>query len=354
MNIMNADDFYYNALLGSQRQSKNALKLSKGKTNVFWFEPKLFTSSYAGLSNVEIIKSKSEFLKGNFKKAGIPVPVVVDEKDWLYKAEFKLFDQNANLVMETELDDIKLGHAVPNKSYLTPYVIYKRKKYYGVTVAFPHLNEGLYNLDIHEQWKSPFLSFNIQRKLNIPFIVSPDYQEYNQTIANPNIDDNQPIWSSKWYKDEGDTICYLNLLDNINREIGITKVGDFKKIGTQSISLNQDLVPTININMNDGIAYSSWYGSNEELKDSYLTYYRIPTYLTKKVKKEINDLLTIDKWAPLNSNMVKGTVAAIVNAHTTKYKRQLDHSGDGIVKIQSKFHAGVLNETCFTLGITSK
>ncbi|WP_166635746.1 hypothetical protein [Lactobacillus crispatus] len=35
MNIMNADDFYYNALLGSQRQSKNALNCLRARLMFF-------------------------------------------------------------------------------------------------------------------------------------------------------------------------------------------------------------------------------------------------------------------------------------------------------------------------------
>lgn len=363
MQAMTADEFYRGVLLGSNKGTD-----FDDKTNIIWFEPRIFTTIEADFLDTGIRELRTDIENGYVYNIGLPEPVPANPKDWHYNAVIKLFDSEYKELTCTEFKDVKCGNAWLNKAYITPYVTYKRRRYFGIAAAFPHLAEGEYTFSIREHWvfDDTAVTDNIVRNITIPIKVDPQYTPYDQALVDPDLEEMQNAWYIAWGKGKAETLCYLNLLDQVNRHIKFTPASKFKSIGSQSISLPSAVVPTLCLNKDNPkilypsnyVAYTSWLGTDEELVEAYKKYFDNSD--SPVSEQEIEDLRTIKKWAPYQSVLIKDLIAGMTNAHTSRV--QLDHGGDGVFSTRpySQFATPTedemreFNEVSFTLGVTSK
>lgn len=349
-NIMNTDEFYQGAANGTLRHATTIAHPILNKTNIFWYEPSIFTTCGGVFTDTDI-----------YDIADNPArPVRTNAKKWKYDANIKLCDVQNKTLSELNLKDIRLGQPYPNKAACVPYVVYERKHYYGIGMPFQHLNIGTYNFKIREVWtfKDAGAKPVIIRNLTIPVNVDPRFKPYDYALANQHLNRTYPLWYINWYKNSDESLMHMNLIDHVNRNLTETKINNFKFLGKQSIALNSSMIPRVNLNLDDPsyiypnnyVTYSDWYGTPSELADAYKKHF------PSADSSELAKVRTIKDWSKYSYSFIKAQCANLVNAHTAV--KELNHENCGCTAFhpydkQTFNDYQELRELSYTIGITN-
>lgn len=348
-NIMNTDEFYQGVAFGTLRHATTITHPLSNKTNIFWYEPRVFTTYGGVFTDTDIYEIADNVAR----------PVQTNTKLWRYSADIKLCDTQNKTITELNLNNIKLGHPYPNKAYCVPYVVHDRKHYYGIGVPFKHLTIGTYNFKIRETW-----TFNdnakpiIIRNLTVPINVNPRFKPYDYELANPHLNRMQPVWSIDWAKEDNEGLVHMNLLDHVHRHLTKTKISDFKFLDTQSIALNSSMIPRINLNLDDPnyiypnnyVTYSDWFGTDHQLMLAYKKCF------PSADQKELKEVENIKSWSKQDYRMIQAQCANLVNAHSLF--KPIDHSGTGCIAFHP-YNRQIfkdyreLYECSYTIGVTN-
>lgn len=233
------------------------------KPNIFWYEPTLFT---IGMYN---LKATPEAFSGGYSLKNVdPKKISLD-----VQADFRL----GNTTFTQNITGIKMTHLYPNKSYLSPYTIFKRRHYTGVAIQFPIIDDTAV-LSLTETWhvakdliKSYALSkdknpndkaYTFTRIISFPLKASDTIKPFNFEVNKNNVL-NHYAWSNDYYCTRDTDRLHYAVMSSHNSSQEIISNKTFSRIGSQTMGLSHLEIPKIIFDIERGFALT-----DKEIEDS--------------------------------------------------------------------------------------
>lgn len=373
MKQYNAGDFFkkhYEATLKKTRFYKGHELLDFNQPNILYYTPRLFmqTNAYLNdpdydpnpdpnkyvnlafkeLQNENKISHKSLVNLG-YQFEPYPFPASALSMD----LEARLFDDQANLIIQTETKGYKFNHGVLNVAYATAYIANGSTHWAGVTVAFPELDPThVYYLDLIEKYRldaqkaieliAPSQKMHVKgrignftRKVTVP--ITPV-----DTIGN--VTDYHPHWMAYNPKQIIFDKAFVGMQfefakkhpDIIEPQQKIKRnQTDLSAIGRQSILLDFNNVPQLILDPSAGV-FNEYYGesrdvmfdledalnrTNREMPKETLT-------LIDKIVKTGDDIPNKTHFAVNNTSSYMAALLGLHYQHDNNFP-ELDHNGQG-------------------------
>lgn len=256
MTVMSTEEFLVGAAKGLYHHSKSKYQ---SDSNIFWYEPSLFT--------LDIDRCSID--DGAFSLSYSLAPINPKDVSLDIKAYF--VDEKVKLLQE--FSKIKIDAIYANKCYLIPSVVYNRKHFSGLAIQYPKVIRES-KLVIYETWhvkkevirnsifdNIPELSFT--RKLTIPIKPTKDVNPFDFNVNHNQIPSSQISITGKpltWFTDctigkDSDRYWYALAISHRQSQ-HITNSEHYTEIGNQTITLNHGDIPIIYLDINKGYAFS--------------------------------------------------------------------------------------------------
>lgn len=349
--------------------------LNKDKPLLFYYDPSIMmilnTNQRAYLSDSKQSDITEKLLMDNQKALEDPDTInnaladelrsmlgyrlevpIFNPKCMTLSIESRVFDEQANMLMEYHTKGIKFGTPLPNHGYGVAYTPSGHKRYYGVAVPLPTLNKDdkIYYLEIIETWhinlEEIFSDLNAHqettftRKITVPIKPTINKETSNcevfwdaekAEILSRSKKKDMSIMATNLNKmlrpsnfrmfNEGHT-DYLEPLNYLNTKTKIT-VADMSAVDENCIVLGCTSVPSLLMDPYVGI-FDRFQGDEQDIVKSFEDALNQRNLQMSKSLRGLAQIVLGDEATNTYYAAVTGT-----HTHYKNWTKELDHNGQG-------------------------